>query len=406
MSTPADLPALTRRLEPALRYLAMNSAAKVKDAAVKFRALYQTTDQTKTALWDWLKACNGGRRDFTASLIDRALAAPASTPKRLTTNTAPAARLARVKAAVRTLVIEPVTAQVIGPRGELGPWIKAQGLAILAEPGSIVVEVSPALATAWLTLNQGNRTPSRAKIRRFAAAMKAGKWSINGETIKFSVTGRLLDGQSRLRAIVEAGIGVPLELRGGLPDLAQQSMDVGETRKGAHTLEMLGEKYPAVLSPALKMLWRHERGSLGWSRFGGNQVLENMVIAPLLARHPEIKASVGWVMTTGLKLERLMASSSAAFFHYVFGLANRTARDAFFAGLSTGLGLKVSSPVYHLRERLLALRAEGSHRTQPIILRGLVIKAWNSFRAGEKVAGVDFVRGEEFPVIAGAKGGS
>ncbi len=397
---------LTTPIEAALRHLAKHEDTKVSAAAVKFRIPRVPLKDTETAIWAWLKAHNGGRRTFSVQLVDRVIAAEAA-PASLPANTS--ARTAAIGERARIRQTPPQSAAVVKPPGltsNVAKWLEAQGLTPASTAQTFLVEVSPAIAASWLLLNQGNRNPSKAKIRRFAAAIKAGRWVQNGETVKFSLTGRLLDGQSRLRAIVLAGVPAVLEVRAGLPDAAQQSMDIGEVRKGTHTLEMLGEKYPAILAPALKLIFLLERQQLGWRGTGKAGILENMEIAPLLEKHAGLKASVGWVMTEGLKLEALMSSSTAAFFHYVLGQSNRSARDVFFASLATGLGLKSTSPAYHLREVLLTMRAEGMHKAKPIELRGLVIKAWNAHRAGERLTTLSFKKGEDFPAIAGAKGGT
>ncbi len=274
---------------------------------------------------------------------------------------------------------------------------------LIGRVNSFQVEVTPAIAERWLALNQGNRSPSKSKIRRFTAAMKGGRWTLNGETIKFSITGRLIDGQSRLMAVIGAGTPVSLEVRAGLPDEAQKSMDIGELRKNSHTLEMMGETYPAVLAPALKLVWLYERGILDGTGFDKSSVMENYDVGPMLEKHGSLKISVGWVVTSGQGISKVMATSTAAFFHYVFGQIDPDLRDCFFAGLADGEALTKQSPVYHLRERLLddkAKRIAGSRKREH---RALIIKAWNACRVGEKMTGIRFAVGDIFPEIDGAK---
>ena len=265
------------------------------------------------------------------------------------------------------------------------------------------VEVTPAIAERWLTFNQANRSPSKAKIKRFAASMKSGRWVLNGETVKFSVSGRLLDGQSRLMAVILAGVTVLLEVRAGLPDAVQKSMDIGELRKGTHTLEMMGEKYPAVLAPALKLYWLWERDILGGNKFKQTTVMENYDLPPMLEKHVAMKASVGWVMGPGAAIAKLLAPSTAAFFHYSFGVIDEQLRDHFFNALAEGEALTKISPIYHLRERLLDDRLKKVASSQKFVHRALIIKAWNMARRGEKATGLRWASGEEFPAIDGAK---
>lgn len=287
------------------------------------------------------------------------------------------------------------------PGTDIGRWLEEQKAKITARVTSFQVEVTPAMAAAWLQFNAGNRSPSKMKIRRFVAAMKAGRWALNGESLKFSAGGRLLDGQSRLMAIEQAQVPIVLEVRAGLPDAAQQSMDVGEVRKNAHTLEMLGENYPNMLAPSLKLCWLLERGQLGGAKFKDSPVMENYEVAPMLQRHAGLRASIGWVVSDGHKVKRLLRQSEAAFFHYIFGTISLAKRDYFFDGLVDGIGLTKSSPVYHLREKLLGGEVPRTGEQNSKLRRALVIKAWNHLQGGETVSMLRLLPAERFPAIDG-----
>lgn len=396
----------TAGLEPALRYLVKHPGVKVSTVEAKFNL------QPK-ALWAWFARYNGNKKEVSAHRIDAALAVEAAGPKPKKVPSAVGERINRAIAAPKSsLTKQPTAAKLVVLRppaltSNIVKWLGTQNAPVVAMLNSYQVKVTPELAASWLLLNQGNRTPSRAKIQRFAAAIKAGKWFLNGETVKFSVSGRLLDGQSRLEAIVKAGVPAVLEIRAGLPDDAQKSMDIGETRKGTHTLEMMGEKYPIILSPALRWIFRWENDSLssrGKSKTDNVSVLENMEIEPMLKRHEGLRASVGWCVSAGHKVADMMPASEAAFFHYLLGQASTAKRDTFFAALATGLGLTEKSPAYHLRERLLSDRAS-TKRMGVRERMALTIKAWNAHYNGEHMALLQFVqsgaRNEAFPVIAG-----
>jgi hypothetical protein len=277
-------------------------------------------------------------------------------------------------------------------------WLADQHITPVSTVQTFLVEVSPSLAQIWLKRNTGNRKPSKAKIRRFAEAMKAGRWVLNGESIKFSTSGRLIDGQSRLLAIVQADVSTVLEVRGDLPDKAQESMDCGELRKGAHTLEMLGEANASILAPALKLVWLWKKGWLGDVPFGSSRVLENSEIPQILAQHEGLKASAGWAYLARAQLRKLMAPSEAAFFHYICGTHDPVMRDHFFDGLVEGVGLTRSSPVYQLREKLIAAKAGGGQQLGRIEVRALIITAWNLVVSGGTAARLSIP--ERFPVIA------
>ncbi len=288
---------------------------------------------------------------------------------------------------------------IAGPQDNVGRWLEDQRVKITGRVAAFQVEVTPELAKAWLGLNLKNRIPSRAKIGRFARMMKAGKWSLNGESVKFSSTGRLLDGQSRLLAIGQAGIPIILEVRGGLTDRAQESMDTGEARAHRHQLEMLGEKNPNEIAAALRLIFFWERGLVGSAGHVGNGArdITNTTIRETLEKHPRVRESVGRC----LNLKALMPISAAAFFHYVFSSGDEKKANLFIERLTTGANLSDTSPVYLLRERLTQDRL-ASAKMKKRDKFAMIIKAWNCFFAGKPMGKLGFCYDEQFPDIAGA----
>lgn len=284
-----------------------------------------------------------------------------------------------------------------GPHENIGRWLEDQRVKITGRVAAFQVEVTPALAKSWLALNLKNRIPSRAKIGRFARMMKGGRWTLNGESLKFSTTGRLLDGQSRLMAIVQAEVPVVLEVRGGLADGAQESMDTGEARAHRHQLEMLGEKYPNEIAAALRLVFFWEKGLVGSCGHSGSAAkdITNTTIREMLEKHPRMRESVGRC----LNLKSVLPISAAAFFHYVFAIGDEKKANLFIERLTTGANLAESSPIYMLRERLT------KDRLEPKKLRkrdkfALVVKAWNAFHSGKPLQKLSFVYDEAFPPIA------
>lgn len=361
----------TRRLEPALRYLSCHQDAKVKTVAVKFKV-------NPAALWAWLGAFNQSRPHPPVHIIENCLrdSAPIAgvMPAESKQGVPHRISIAGGRREKADLVDENRLQTIGGPTTSGSEWLAGQGVKPVEVVSSYIVLVTPALAAVWLRLNTGNRKPSRAKIRRFAALIPAGRWVVNGETVKFSVSGRLIDGQSRLRAIIEAGQPALLEIRFGIPDQAQSTMDCGESRRATHTLEMLGHQHPHVLSPALRFVFKYETGSLGsGSGKGKISIMENLAIPSLLKRHAGLEKSVQWAIDQGQRLRKLMPWSEGAFFHYVFGLRSHMARDSFFEGLRNHS--VASQPVALLRQRILGAQVG---RLSPGVRIKLVVKAWNA----------------------------
>lgn len=95
--------------------------------------------------------------------------------------------------------------------------------------------ITPAVAAEYLRLyNQGNRKPNKAQVAYYAKMMNEGEWELNGESIKFSGSGetlRLLDGQHRLMACVEANVPFETLVVRNVEEKTFDTLDQGWLRK-------------------------------------------------------------------------------------------------------------------------------------------------------------------------------
>jgi hypothetical protein len=77
-----------------------------------------------------------------------------------------------------------------------------------------VMLVTPSLATSWLQQNikfsildpKSNRTVRQWWVNTLAERLKTGQWKLMAHGVAFAPSGRMLDGQHRLKAIEKAGI--------------------------------------------------------------------------------------------------------------------------------------------------------------------------------------------------------
>jgi hypothetical protein len=111
-----------------------------------------------------------------------------------------------------------------------------------------IVNVSPEIAGVYLKNNRGNRPLRPSTVRSIAAMMSAGRWTETHQGIAFDVQGRLVDGQHRLHAIIQAGVSIPLLVTRELPANAFEVIDVNTPRRAADivvtALHQLGGEQP------------------------------------------------------------------------------------------------------------------------------------------------------------------
>lgn len=102
--------------------------------------------------------------------------------------------------------------------------------------------ITPEYAQQLLDNNHGNRKVVRIYVDALAREMAEGRWKENGETIIVSNTGRLIDGQNRLMAIVQSGVSIWALIVFGVSDDHQvrATVDQGKARTVANIMQISG----------------------------------------------------------------------------------------------------------------------------------------------------------------------
>lgn len=92
------------------------------------------------------------------------------------------------------------------------------------------IMITPNLAKEYLTENTGNRQINKGNLEFLLNEMRSGRWRVTHQGIAISRSGRLLDGQHRLAAIVESGTSQSMLVTTGLEDDDFGAIDFGKTR--------------------------------------------------------------------------------------------------------------------------------------------------------------------------------
>lgn len=104
--------------------------------------------------------------------------------------------------------------------------------------------ITPEQAAEWLrpTVNRDNRPLRQDHVAYLAREICDGRWQATHQGIAFSSTGRLLDGQHRLAAIVSAGKSVTMAVTTGLDDEAFSAIDCGLKRASYDRIHMVDDQ--------------------------------------------------------------------------------------------------------------------------------------------------------------------
>jgi hypothetical protein len=262
---------------------------------------------------------------------------------------------------------------------------KTQGENLLTFPATptVTVEVvTPEMASKWLEKNTANRNLKPGKISQYARDMAAGNWKLTAEPIKFSLNGRLLDGQNRLWAVMEAEVPVALFVARGLPEDTQAYMDSGVSRSAGDTLTMRGEANAQRLAATARIASIVERGVLFRDR--ANWAISKPEIYEWIDANPSIRRSVGYV-GSGEPGKVALPPSTKAYCHFRFSRLDVDAADEFFSSLGSLINIPAGSAIHALSSRLRQLEQKRVKVELPDQL-SVTFRAWNAYRAGRQMA--------------------
>ena len=93
-----------------------------------------------------------------------------------------------------------------------------------------LVNVTPAMAKTMLESNADNRNKRGWWVSGLANMMKRGEWITTHQGVAFDESGKLIDGQHRLEAIVEAEMTIPMLVVTGVSNQAYKVLDNGIKR--------------------------------------------------------------------------------------------------------------------------------------------------------------------------------
>lgn len=259
------------------------------------------------------------------------------------------------------------------------------------------VAITPAVATYLLSLNANNRSKSAQYVANIANDMKAGKFvGLNGQTIVISKDGYLNDGQTRLTAIVNSGVTIPMMVVFGVDRESRFTIDQGRARNINAFAKMAGVTNftDAPAAAKLALLYKekafkkdgHTPPRRDWNDVDRilAMVTENEEAFNTFVNHVQ-KSSIGprTALVAAMVLIREATKDDFSF-------------ADFFEKLLHGNDLSLNDPVLTVRNRLVQDRySQGIQSSDKI---EWIVRGWNFYRAGKPMQRVVSTRSYPDPV--------
>lgn len=260
------------------------------------------------------------------------------------------------------------------------------------------VTVTPAMAADLLEHNRLNRPLKDQHVKRIADQIASGKWRFNGDTIKISEGGDVLDGQHRLWAIIEAKKPVETLIVRGIKREAFATIDtLRSPRSGGDVIALNGATlYRNTIATSIQWLIRWRKGVIENFRSPENRI-ENSDIEDFYQNNPSIVQAVG----RASQLRGIANPSILAFFYYVLSTRNSELAERMMETLRDPAAVSISDPFFRLRSYFTS--DKGGRHKDPIVTIALMVKAANFAFAGKRVDALTWKnqgeRREPFPTL-------
>jgi hypothetical protein len=255
-------------------------------------------------------------------------------------------------------------------RLELNARLKQEADTALGDPSVYTMSVETITvkrAEEYLAANRGNRNIVQAHVAAMARDIANGRWMFNAQPICFSRSGRLLNGQHRLSAVLEAGEPIEVLVMRNLPEEAFETYDK-QAKKAPAVDEMFdefGDK--ALVSATAVLLWRRELKPAGQP----NATPTAAEIRDVIQLHPDLLRLRGFAR----KLVRYGRASALAYAAYKILREDAHLGEIFLDRLETAANLPQGHVIIRLRDRLIDLRKADQNAQIDEVLN-----AWEKFR--------------------------
>lgn len=266
----------------------------------------------------------------------------------------------------------------------------------ITHPVAEYVEVTPSLASEWLTKNTHNRPLRPGVVQRYVNDMLHGLWRHpTGEAIIFDRLGRLQQGQHRLTAVVKSGCTITFLVVTNADPSDFTVIDSGAPRSAGDVLSMAGVmngKNVAAIARNLKLMTDHFS-----TRWSGSTMTRTESLEVGMRYRVQLEEASRMAQAANRAAKLPPAAYGAVLAYVMIHSDTCVELHEFHDAVVTGEMQKSGDPAYALRRWAITRPAgQGSALNQQMV--AMCAKAWNAFTDEREQKVLVWRKGEQFPL--------
>ncbi len=253
----------------------------------------------------------------------------------------------------------------------------------------ILQTITPEYAKELLAKNTNNRNCKERVVRKYANEIKNDNWKLNGETIKISKSGRLLDGQHRLNAVILANKPIQTYVIDNLDENVFDSIDIGSVRTSANILEIhTGKtcKDPKTVSSALKLAYSFDNEDKSYHVASNREYpVSHTKLIELYNKYPNIEQDYDFIMKL-THVHRFLYKSVVLGLYIRMKEISHSDADRFWLLLNNMTGLNPDSPIVALQHKAISyMSTNAGKKMNRFTMVANIVHAWNCYRENKSV---------------------
>lgn len=269
----------------------------------------------------------------------------------------------------------------------------------LPEPSAVVENITPTQAFRYLEGNTRNRSIRDQVVDQYARDMKAGKWQLTGEAVKFANDGTLLDGQHRLWAITRAEVPVKMFVIRGVRNSSQDVMDSGIKRSSGDALNLAGYQCANIVASTARLAIAIDNGvqARHGQGLGRNSAASHSEIIDWVEANPSVEDAAKAAVS---RYSKTIEASPTVLSYCLWRLrqVNPEKADEFFDSMSSMSTDGPGDPRLALLRFFMRSRRDRVKISSTIAVSA-VFRAWNAWRKGRDMSHVRTeIEGKPVPI--------
>lgn len=215
------------------------------------------------------------------------------------------------------------------------------------------VTMTPEWASQILERNTHNRCVRHGMVRQITRDILCGRWLLTPQTVSIASDGRLIDGQHRLMAVVQAGEAVQMMLATDCPSECFTAIDIGQSRTPGDILKIEGVSNYTHVGSIIRLVHLYETcPGIVW--VGQSATISKQEILEMYRADPDTWDAVTRLAVGFAKAPCVQISAVGAFLYLYQSAAAPSSDDEalsqdYLKLYSTGEMLSAGNPILALR---------------------------------------------------------